>query len=250
MVITFQNNTGAIFGAGEITLSLMGKVEAESPAGFLDTINEVLAPTINEILQLATAANVTNFEFWEFMNWIFVSQYWLILLDFGQIAPSTFEYDAQGNILSYEAVRYTPENNIFVNGTLFDYYNSYLHNTIAPLFNYTLAEFLPLNETNRMNETTTSLEVLYTCSDLKLKSPISFIISVLIADWGFISSMIAIVMFFLGVWKAREIIHGIPIFKDALIKGDRCQGCMELREGIHGGTSTKRAVAVTSKSLD
>jgi hypothetical protein len=173
MVITFQNNTGENFGTGVLTFSVMGKVEAEVSGGFLDTMNEVLALTINETLRLATAANVTNFDFWELMNWIFVSQYWLILLDFGQIAPSTFEYNAHGNLLSYGPIKYSSENNIFVNGTLFDYYNSYLRDTILPLFGYTLAEFLPLNETNRMNETTTSLKVLYTCSDLKLKSPIS-----------------------------------------------------------------------------
>jgi hypothetical protein len=213
MIITFQNNTGATFETGQITLSLMGKVEAESPVGFLNTVNEVLAPTINEILSIAAAANVTNFDFWEFMNWIFVSQYWLILLDFGQIAPSTFEYDDQGNVLNYGPVKYTPENNIFVNGALFDYYNSYLRNTILPLFGYTLGEFLPLNETNRMNETTTSLKILYTCSDLELKTPFKLIISVLVADWGLISSMITVVFFILGAWKAHEVIHGMPIFR-------------------------------------
>lgn len=169
---------------------------------------------MNETFLFATATNVTNFDFWELINWIFVSQYWLILLDFGQIAPSTFEYDAQGDLLSYGPIKYTPENNIFVNETLFDHYNFYLRDTILPLFGYTLAEFLPLNETNRMNETTTSLKILYSCSDLKLKTAVSLIISVLIADWGLISSMIAIVVFTLGIWKAREVIHGIPILEE------------------------------------
>ena len=137
-------------------------------------------------------------------------QYWLLLLDFGQIAPSTFNYDDKGNRLDYGPVRHSAQNNIFVNETLFDQYNSYLRHTILPLFGYTLAEFLPLNNTNRMNETTVSLKMLYTCSDIRLKDSAGLIISVIVADWGMISSVLALGLVLLAAWRLRQEEDGSP----------------------------------------
>jgi hypothetical protein len=251
MQITFQNNTGADFETGTITFGPTGQVEAASPIGFYNNINNVLAPTISTLQNFANLANVTNFNFWELMNWMFVSQYWLILLDFGQIAPSTFQYDDEGNLLSYGPVIYPAENNIFVNETLFNQYNSYLRSTILPLYGYTLAEFLPLNDTNRLQATTavttTTLKYLYTCSDLKLRAPLSLIISVIVADWGLIHPSLTIIIFLFGLWKLRGIQYGIPTFKEILIIVNECH-CMESREGMDNSTQTKVAIKTMSSS--
>jgi len=198
-----------------------GKVGSTIPSSYLDTLNTVLSPVITTLQKSASINNVTNFEFWELMNWIFVSQYWLLLLDFGQIAPSTWNYDPQtvGGALDYGPVKHTAENNIFVNETLFDQYNSYLRNTILPLFGgYNLADFLPLNSTNRMNESTTSLKMLYTCSDKQLKDSAGLIISVIVADWGMITSVAALGVFVLAWWRLRGE-------KDV----NQCKGCIERR---------------------
>jgi len=88
MLITIQNNTAALFQTGSITFLLTGQVKSASPPEFYDRVNTILAPTISTIQSLATAANISNFNFWELMNWVFVSQYWLLLLDFGQSAPA------------------------------------------------------------------------------------------------------------------------------------------------------------------
>lgn len=247
MFVTFQNITGSTYETGTLNFLPTGKVGSASSITFYDNVNNILAPTINETQSLATAANITNFDFWELMNWIFISQYWLILSDFGQIAPATFQYDELGVTVGYGPVRYSAENNIFVNGTLFDYYNSYLRSTIFPLFGYTLAEFLPLNDTNRLHATTTTLKYLYTCSDLKLKTPLSLIVSVIVADWGLISPAISIVFFLLGVWKLRNVNYGIPALGRILMKVNDSQGSVALPEGMN---SSKGEITTTSKSQD
>jgi hypothetical protein len=198
MQVTYRNETGAVYNSGSITfLTATGQAVAASSTEFFNDINNALAPTIRTIEGFATAANVTSFDFWEMMNWMFVSQYWLLLLDFGQLAPSTFQYDSLGNLISYAPVQHSSQNNIFLNATLFNQYNSYLRNTILPLFGYTLADFLPLDDSNRMNQTTVSLKMLYTCTDLQLKDSAGLVISIFVADWGFLAALTtAIVIFF------------------------------------------------------
>lgn len=207
--MTYRNDSATSFTTGNITFLTTGKVGPTSPSGFFNNVNNVLAPTISRIETLATAGNVTNFDFWELINWMFVSQYWLLLLDFGQIAPSTFNYDAQGNLINYGPVKHSPQYNIFFNETLFDQYNSYLRGTILPLFGYTLTPFRPLNEANRMNASTVSLNMLYTCTDLKLKDSAGLIISIIVADWAMLTSVFALVVFLLAVWKLRSVEYGI-----------------------------------------
>jgi len=204
MQVTYRSISAEQLTTGTITFLPSGQVLSSTPALFLSQVNVVLAPTISYIQGLATAAGVTNFNFWELMNWLFVSQYWLLLLDFGQIAPSTFQYTTSGDLLNYGPVRYSATNNIFVNDTLFEAYNSYLRDTVLPLFTYTLADFYPLNATNQMNATTVSLKMLYTCSDIRLKDSAGLIISVIVADWGMISSVLTIGLFILAAWRLRR----------------------------------------------
>jgi len=202
MQVTYRGISAEDLTTGTITFNPSGNVS--SAPGFLSEVNTVLAPTISYIQKIASANRVPDFDFWELMNWLFVSQYWLLLLDFGQIAPSTFQYTTTGDLLNYGPIRYSAANNIFVNSTLFDQYNSYLRDTVLPLFGYTLADFYPLNATNQMNATTVSLKMLYTCSDIRLKDSAGLIISVIVADWGMISSVLTIGLFILAAWRLRR----------------------------------------------
>jgi hypothetical protein len=209
MQVTYRVENATRFTTGTVTFLPSGQIASSTVPAFLNDVNSILAPTISTMTQLATAAGVANFDFWELMNWIFVSQYWLLLLDFGQIAPSTFHYDSQGTRLDYGPVRYSPQYNIFYNETLFDQYNSYLRQTILPLFGYsTVPDFLPLDDSNRMNATTISLKMLYTCTDLKLKDSAGLIISLIVADWAMLTSLFAVVVFLLAIWKLRTVEYG------------------------------------------
>jgi hypothetical protein len=238
MEVTYRNNTGALavgLETGTVTFLPSGKVGTTggglSP-GFFDRVNNILAPTVTQLQLQANSTGVANFDFWEFMNWIFVSQYWLLLLDFGQISPSTFDYNSEGDRLDYGPVRHTAAYNIFVNDTLFSQYDSYLRQTILPLFNYTLADFLPINATNQMNERTVSLQMLYTCSDIRLKDSAGLIISVIVADWGMISSVVALGLFLLAAWRLRQVTDGAHTFRYInLIAVNHCEGCVKLRNG-------------------
>jgi len=177
----------------------------------LAAANQLLAPTIQLVNQFATASNLQDFDFWVLISWIFVSHYWITLLDFGQLAPSTFTYnETTGAIESYAPIRYPSTNNIFVNQTLFEIYSAYLHNVIIPLFEYGdvfPSEFSQLSDTNQLTGRNLSLEILYSCTDLQLKTPGDLVISVLVADWAFISTFYALILLG-GGWLEKNKIHG------------------------------------------
>src|SRR5208282_6675097 len=65
-------------------------------------------------------------NFWRFVNWFFVSEYWLTLYDCGQIAPMSYEYNSQKQINLSRLKPFNETYNIFVNNTLFQIYQSYL----------------------------------------------------------------------------------------------------------------------------
>jgi len=179
---------------------------ALTPASNLTVANQILAPTIQTIESLAAAVNLENFHFWDLINWLFVSHYWLVLLDFGQLSPTTFLYNEYG-LVDYSPVTYTSTNNIFENETLYGIYYGYLRNVILPLFGLNFPETTPLNDTNRVNASNVSLEALYSCTDLQLKPTGSLIISVAVADWAFISAFYALVLY-AGGWMEKRKKHG------------------------------------------
>lgn len=182
-----------------ITYLPTGQVDTTlTPASDLSAANAVLAPTIAQVERLANASKIANFDFWELMNWMFVSNYWGLLADFGQLSPTTFTYSPT-TLISEAPVPYDSTYNIFVNETLFDSYYAYLLHTVLPLFGYHLPAFSPLNETNKMSESIVSLLLLYACTDLQLKSSEGLVISVIVADWALITSIYAIALF-AGAW--------------------------------------------------
>ena len=160
-----------------ITFLRNGSIDwTQTAASDFDYANTLLAPAISS---LPLQAGV-KFDFWELTNWLFVSYYWIALADLGQISPVT--------VTNYPVQTLLPStNNIFINQTIFDIYASYLRNTVAPLLNisahgWTPQDFDPLNSTNRLQAIDMEFIRSYQCLERHLKAPISFVISLIVAD--------------------------------------------------------------------
>ena len=154
-------------------------------------IDETLAPTINAMTSQALANGVKDLDFWRLINWMFVVHYWCILLDFSQLNPTIFAVNGSSSayIINVPPNQLPPTNNIFVNSTLFQIYSEYLYDTILPFYGFSQSRFppmAPLAPENKMNTSSITLTVLYTCTDLALKSGLNLVIAVLVADWAFI----------------------------------------------------------------
>jgi len=203
--ISYLNQSAVKPSFVRITFLPTGQVDTtRTSQSSLNAANALLNPTIQAIGSFANSSHIPDFNFWQLINWMFVSQYWALLADFGQVAPEPFTYDSSGTFVSYNPVPYPSTNNIFVNDTLFDIYYSYLLHTVLPLFQIQLPDFSPLNQTNQLSNSDVSLKLLYACQDLQLKSSSNLVISVLVADWALITSMFAIAVF---MGAAYERLH-------------------------------------------
>jgi len=167
-------------------------LDVSASTGFIGA-NATLFPTIGNMSAQVAQAGVTNFNFWELINWIFVVQYWGLLADFGQIAPTMWDW-TNGTLQNYGPISVPATNNIFVNESLFELYYDYFNSTVAPLFGAVFPPFEPLSETNQLGQSNVSLRTLYACSDLTLKSSQSVVISLIVADWVFITSFFTIAL--------------------------------------------------------
>jgi len=205
MFVSYQMSQSMDIQSLKIIFLPTGEVDLiqTNMTGF-NLFNEILNPTISLINGYAARANITDFDFWRLMNWMFVSHYWTILLDFGQVSPTTFQYDDSGILIGDGLVKYPATNNIFVNETLFAIYSSYLTNTVLPLFNYTLPPFEPLNRTNAIKTSEVTFKMLYSCTDLQLKSSGSLVVSVMVASWAFITSLYALLVSIGSKWELRK----------------------------------------------
>jgi hypothetical protein len=155
--------------------------------------NSTLFPTIQVITARAATLGIKNFDFWQLINWMFVVHYWGLLADFGQIAPIAWNF-SDSNFQNYGPVPFSSGNNIFASETLFDLYYDYFNSTVLPLYGYIFPPFAPLNETNQLGQSNVSLRALYSCTDLTLKSSQGLVISVIVADWAFITSFFTIAL--------------------------------------------------------
>jgi hypothetical protein len=145
----------------------------------LDSATSLLAPAIS----LLQARVNQTFDIWELFNWIFVSFYWCFLADFGQINPT----------ILYPQTTFPPTNNIFINQSLFEIYSSYLRNTILPLLgpavtsNFPpLPQFSNLSDENSLKAQVSTFTRTYSCLQIKPKSPLNFIVSVVVAEYALI----------------------------------------------------------------
>ena len=174
----------------------------------LNKANQILAPTIQLVQSL-----LPTLDIWRFINWIFVSWYWIILSDFGQISPTTHKYWDTGIIYGWpiEVVNITAPatfhpitNNIFINETLYRIYSSFLRDLI-PLAqaSITLPEFIPLNDSNRLQPIKTGFLRTYICRERRWKGLLNAIISVLVADYALIVGSYSLLIW-AGSWYQKR----------------------------------------------
>ena len=135
------------------------------------------------------------------MNWLFVSFYWAFLYDPGQVTPTTYTSLKAPFVGPFEPVTfsepisYLPTNNIFINGTLFGLYSSFLKSTIVPLVNISIPEFSPLDNKNHLQPIDVTFARSYDGTERRLKAPITLKISIIAADYALIIGGYSLVVF-------------------------------------------------------
>jgi len=189
--------------------------------GTLDNTSDVASATklLQPTFQLIQAAgHGARIDFWEVINWYFVSLYWTFLYQFGDISPTIYSQinvpnlSVNGTIgingMGYpnfsDPITFPPTNNIFWNETLFEIYSHYLRTILAPLFptfnpdfSLDLPPFLPLNDSNRIQRSPTTIFTSYQCNQLQLKGRASATISILVAIGSLWMSGFAILLLLL-----------------------------------------------------
>lgn len=174
----------------------------------LDMADSILAPTLEYMF---TVTQTTTFDLWKFINFVFVSYHYVFLSDFGQIYTTSY-LSTPGGLpdFSQPGFQIPASNNIFVNETLFDLYNTYLRTTILPFFqlyipNFKIPDFLPINETNSLQEIDTTFLRSYDCTQRQLRGGGSVFISVLVADYALIGGPYTFFIFIAGwLYRRRE----------------------------------------------
>jgi hypothetical protein len=173
----------------------------------VDTANTLLTPTAI-LFQLITGDD--TIDVWKFINFQVISLYWLLLYDFGQIAPTLYSnYTVTGFPVFTNPLAYSSKNNIFMNDTLFEIYSSYLRNTIVPVVNklgngLSVPEFLPLDNNNTLRPLDQSLFRSYPCLQRRLKGWPALIITILAADYPLVIGGYTLVIWVVIWWQKRK----------------------------------------------
>ena len=195
----------------------------------LETLNRLLNPTI-QLLNDGAAKLGIQIDIWLLLNWVFVVQYWSLLYDVGQVHPTL--YERAGPLpATYDPMRYSDMNNIFVNDTLFGIYRDYFESTILPILEVPNGSdyiFQGLdNSTNRLEPVDVAYFQIYSCTQMQLKKTLSLIISVIVADYTFLNPAFMLIILF-GAWY-----HGRKSPKDGTFNWHRpltvanwCEGCI------------------------
>jgi hypothetical protein len=169
----------------------------------LENATAILSPA-QDLLQSLT--EIDNLDVLELTNWLFVSLYWIFLADFGQISPTIY---GQGDLNFSTVYEYPSTNNIFVNETLFEIYYSYMLNFVIPILQdaqpgINIPNFLPLNDTNRLQQTDVLFLKSYSCVERQLKGWVSAAISVIVANYALINGPYAVLVFIAGWFQKRR----------------------------------------------
>jgi hypothetical protein len=107
-----------------------GKIDAiHTLPEILRNVTLILEPTI---MLMQHISGDPAFNIWKLLNFVFVSYYWLLLRDLGEIAPTAYNFSISD---SPQTTIFPSTNNVFINETLFHIYSEYILNTIIPLFN-------------------------------------------------------------------------------------------------------------------
>ena len=193
---------------GEIDLSRTTKAD-------LNTANTILAPSINQLQNLTGSTD--RFDFWKFISWIVVSNHWLLLYDFGQVAPTYSDIGLISDTLT-QLQNFTSTNNIFINNTLFENFAVYLEEAPLKIVNnylngagLTLPQFLVLDDNDSLQPFETTILRSYSCVERRLKGWVSVAISVLVADYAFIVGGYTVLVWLIGTWLKHIDKDGMSI---------------------------------------
>ena len=172
--------------------------------------NTLLEAAISPIRNIAQQKGV-DFDFWTFINFVLVSEYWGILLSLGQNQiteyPSSSDFwNSAPNTTSEfsEPVSYDSNYNIFVNATLFNIYSSYLSNTLLPLSDVPPISFEPLSDQNQFRVEPTTFLRSYTCQVMEAKEPFVAFFSVITTVYVFTAGPFHFIVFVAGYLKTRN----------------------------------------------
>jgi hypothetical protein len=174
-----------------------------------------------------------EFDIWKFMNWIVVSYYWLLLSDFGQTNTTYYNFtDAAGIPNASAPLFYSSTNNIFVNGTLFTIYSSYLASLLSLLPTQSRLDFLPVDGNNSLQPTAAPFVASYYCTQKRFQYWINAVIAVLVADYVLIFGGYKLLVTLASWWQRRRSTEGKPSSDQPELVANICEGCIALRKNI------------------
>lgn len=156
----------------------------------MQNLSDIIAPEI----QLSNLS-----EFWTYFGRSFVLLYWLLLADLGQISAVSLPSPPYLTSVDPSA------GNIFVNATLYQDNLAYFNE--SPFLNLnelSVAKLLPLPKFTPLQPVDTVFLQSYSCEQRRLKTGISLLISVVVADYALIVGGYSLVMFIAGVIQKRR----------------------------------------------
>jgi hypothetical protein len=208
LIFSYQNDSLGREHWIPITFLPTGEIDGtQTTPGNLSLANTILAPLNETLLGLDP-----NFDLWRAMNWLYVSLYWLILINFGQVVPTTYTYSTIAfeetlipiPDLTIPPTSYNSTNNIFINESLFEIYYTYLKTRILPIVNVSLPVFSPLDDTYGLEPVQTTFQRTYSCLARQWKGPFVGIVSVLAADYAFFFGVYSAAMWFAAMLQKRQ----------------------------------------------
>ena len=176
--------------------------------GDLMAVNEIMLPVMRALQNTSDIIGL-DLDLWKIINWFVVSSYWTILADLGQISPTYTPLSSRlynRDDLS-TAIRHPSTNNIFANETLFNIYSDHLLSTVLPLLNIP-APRAGLNNQNRSISQYRTFKRSYSCTVRKWKSPLSAVVSILVAEYAFLRGAYSLFMFVAAWYQKRKMQDG------------------------------------------
>ena len=214
-----------------ITFLPTGEISGSTSTQHLAAATNLLAPTINAVRSITGDSSFNIDQFFQLLNWVIVSSYWILLSDFGQTAPTYYNYTTSGVVDFSSPIFYPSTNNIFVNDSLFNIYSSYLTNTIIPvlrLYDINLpTDFLPVDSSNALQPSSTTFLRSYSCLQREIKGALSATVSVIVADYAFIQGAYSVLLFCVGWWQSKRP-NGKYRYDRIDHQGNCCEGCIKL----------------------
>jgi len=215
-----------------ITFLPTGEISGSTSTQDLAAANNLLAPTIDAVRSITGDSLFNIDQFFQLLNWVIISYYWILLSDFGQTAPTYYNYTTSGIDFS-SPIFYPSTNNIFVNDSLFNIYSSYLTNTIIPVLKQIYdvnppTDFLPVDSSNALQPSSTTFLRSYSCLQRQIKGALSATVSVIVADYAFIQGAYSFLLFCVGWWQRSKRPNGKYRYDRIDQQGNWCEGCLKL----------------------